>query len=35
MVDDLAFSSLAVLGGKLRAGEVSSVELTKFFLSRL
>jgi aspartyl-tRNA(Asn)/glutamyl-tRNA(Gln) amidotransferase subunit A len=35
MLDDLAFVPLPVLGGKLRAGEVSSVELTKFFLARL
>lgn len=35
MLDDLAFASLAVLGGKLRAGEVSSVELARFFLDRL
>lgn len=32
---DLAFAPLAVLGAKLRSGEVSSVELTKFFLDRL
>src|SRR5262249_17166105 len=32
---DLAFAPLTVLGAKLRSGEVSSVELTKFFLDRL
>ena len=35
MVLDLAFSSISQLGTKLRSGEVSSVELTKFFLERL
>src|SRR3954454_19544713 len=35
MLDDLAFAPLPVLGAKLRAGEVSSVELTKFSLARL
>lgn len=35
MLDDLAFATLPVLGSKLRSGEVSSVELTKFFLARL
>jgi aspartyl-tRNA(Asn)/glutamyl-tRNA(Gln) amidotransferase subunit A len=32
---DLAFAPLPVLGAKLRGGEFSSVELTKFFLGRL
>jgi aspartyl-tRNA(Asn)/glutamyl-tRNA(Gln) amidotransferase subunit A len=32
---DLAFASLPVLGAKLRGGEFSSVELTRFFLGRL
>ena len=32
---DLAFASLTVIGGKLRSGELSSVELTRFFLDRL
>lgn len=32
---ELAFAPLAVLGKKLRAGEFSSVELTRFFLDRL
>ncbi len=32
---DLAFASLTVLGAALRGGEVSAVELTKFFLERL
>src|SRR5437868_2279078 len=32
---DLAFAPLTVLGAKLRSGEVSSVELAKFFLDRL
>ena len=35
MVDDLAFAPLTVLAGKLRSGEIRSVELTKFFLERL
>lgn len=35
MLDDLTFAPLPVLAGKLRSGDVSSVELTKFFLSRL
>lgn len=35
MTDDPAFASLTALGSKLRAGEVSSVELTKYFLDRL
>ena len=34
-VDNLAFAPLTVLGAKLRAGDVSSVELTRFFLDRL
>ncbi len=32
---DVAFASLTELGGKLRAGELSSVELTRYFLDRL
>lgn len=32
---DLAFAPLPVLGARLRGGEFSSVELTKFFLDRL
>jgi aspartyl-tRNA(Asn)/glutamyl-tRNA(Gln) amidotransferase subunit A len=32
---DLAFASLTILGTKLRSGDVSSVELTKYFLDRL
>jgi aspartyl-tRNA(Asn)/glutamyl-tRNA(Gln) amidotransferase subunit A len=32
---DLAFASLPQLGAKLRGGEISSVELTKYFLARL
>ena len=32
---DLAFAPVTVLGAKLRSGEVTSVELTKFFLHRL
>ncbi|MFO0953690.1 MAG: amidase [Isosphaeraceae bacterium] len=32
---DLAFAPITVLGAKLRAGEVSSVELARFFLDRL
>ena len=35
LVDNLAFASLTVLGAKLRAGDVSSVEITRFFLERL
>src|SRR4051794_28264791 len=35
MSDDLAFASLTVLGAKLRSGEVSAVELARFFLDRL
>lgn len=35
MTDDLAFASIPALGAKLRSGEASSVELTKFFLARL
>src|SRR3954463_3740297 len=35
MSDDLAFASLAVLGAKLRSGEVSAVALARFFLERL
>lgn len=34
-MNDLAFAPLPVLGAKLRAGEVSSVELARFFLDRL
>jgi aspartyl-tRNA(Asn)/glutamyl-tRNA(Gln) amidotransferase subunit A len=32
---DLAFATLPVLGAKLRSGEVSAVELARFFLDRL
>ncbi len=32
---ELAFAPLPVLGARLRGGEVSSVELTRFFLDRL
>src|SRR5262245_1769491 len=32
---DLAFAPLPLLGTKLRSGEVSAVELAKFFLDRL
>lgn len=32
---ELAFAPITVLGAKLRAGEISSVELAKFFLARL
>ena len=32
---DLAFATLPALGAKLRAGEVSAVELARFFLGRL
>ncbi len=32
---EFAFATLPALGAKLRGGEVSSVELTKFFLDRL
>jgi aspartyl-tRNA(Asn)/glutamyl-tRNA(Gln) amidotransferase subunit A len=32
---DLAFAPLTLLGAKLRSGEVSAVELAKFFLDRL
>src|SRR3954467_7773253 len=32
---DLAFAPLPVLGARLRSGEVSAVELAKFFLARL
>ena len=35
MTDDLAFASLPALGAKLRGGEISAVELAKFFLDRL
>src|SRR3954453_20602120 len=35
MSDDLAFAPLTVLGAKLRSGEVSAVELARFFLDRL
>jgi aspartyl-tRNA(Asn)/glutamyl-tRNA(Gln) amidotransferase subunit A len=35
MNDDLAFAPLPVLGARLRGGEFSCVELTKFFLDRL
>ena len=35
MLDDLAFAPLPRLAAKLPAGEVSSVDLTKFFLARL
>ena len=35
MNDEMAFASLPSLAAKLRSGEVSSVELTKFFLGRL
>jgi aspartyl-tRNA(Asn)/glutamyl-tRNA(Gln) amidotransferase subunit A len=35
MTDDLAFAPLPALASKLRSGEVSSVELAKFFLARL
>ena len=35
MTDDLAFAPLPALAAKLRSGEVSSVELAKFFLARL
>lgn len=35
MPEDLAFAPLPALAAKLRAGEVSSVELTKFSLDRL
>lgn len=31
----IAFAPLTVLGAKLRSGEISSVELTRFFLDRL
>ena len=33
--DDLAFAPLTLLGTKLRSGDVSAVELAKFFLDRL
>jgi aspartyl-tRNA(Asn)/glutamyl-tRNA(Gln) amidotransferase subunit A len=33
--DDLAFAPVSALGARLRAGAVSSVELTEFFLKRL
>ncbi|WP_422929803.1 amidase [Singulisphaera sp. PoT] len=32
---DAAFASLTDLGGRLRSGEISSVELTRYFLDRL
>jgi len=32
---DLAFAPIRTLGKKLRAGEFTSLELTKFFLHRL
>ncbi len=35
IADDLSFASLSVLGSRLRSGEISSVELTQFFLARL
>src|SRR4051812_31056460 len=35
MSDDLAFAPLTVLGAKLRSGEVSAVDLARFFLDRL
>ncbi len=35
MQDDLAFAPLPALAAKLRSGDVSSVELANFFLSRL
>ena len=35
MQDDLAYALLPSLAAKLRSGEISSVELTKFFLNRL
>ncbi len=33
--DDIAFSTIAALGGALRSGEITAVELTRFFLARL
>ena len=33
--DDLAFAPLSLLGARLRSGEVSAVELARFFLDRL
>jgi aspartyl-tRNA(Asn)/glutamyl-tRNA(Gln) amidotransferase subunit A len=35
MSDGLAFASLTVLGAKLRSGEVTAVEVAKYFLARL
>ncbi len=33
--DEIAFAPLTVLGARLRAGEITAVELTRFFLDRL
>lgn len=33
--DDHAFATIPVLGARLRAGEISSLELTRYFLERL
>lgn len=35
MNDDIAFSTIGALGGALRSGAITSVELTRFFLGRL